>query len=356
MSSEQHERIVFLNHLVSRSKARTSHRDKAPTLSGYELLKIIQSRLNEDVAIEFFGSLDDKDDEIRIDNGSGHDFIRIKEMRFTKKGDFRYAYLLFEYGDQRVKSLPVVHTRSFAGRELEGDLEEVGASCAHVLVRMPGDQAYDDGRYRCAIEHVNGGVSRRYVELFFRRQLRRYAESVSLSFTVVDTKRGRKPKEIEYRYHPSLELMADVGRKLADFSGTKKILTQLVFTKRSEKLSAGQPTDVSHADYTADLEVKISALQGPDDPKEKLSWVTKIRDRYESTGYQTQLSYRYVGGATLKGTASGEVAGAADLLMCPKEIVYLDEPPKRWRDALCPLIGQKLSQLVDRDELWERAK
>lgn len=356
MTVELHERVVFLNHLVSRSKARTSDRDQAPTLPGFDLLRVLQNRFADKTAIEFIGSDNDKDDSVRIKLGKGHDFIRIKDIKFTKTTSHRYVYILFEYGDQRIKTLPLVHTESFAGREMEGEIEEVGASCTHVAIRLPSETDYDVGRYRCAIEYVNGGVSRKLIETFFRRQLRRYADVEDLTFDIFKPNKKGKPTKFEYKFHPSLELMADVGRKLGAFAGSKKILTQILFTKRSERRSAGKPTDVVMSDYTADVEVKISALQGPEDQAEKRSWVSRIRAEYEAQGYLTHLSYRYAGGTTLKGKASAEVAGAADLLMCPKEIIYLDESPKRWREAFCPAILTRLRELVDRDNLWERAQ
>jgi hypothetical protein len=37
----------------------------------------------------------------------------------------------------------------------------------------------------------------------------------------------------------------------------------MTFTKRSEKQSIGKPTSVAHKDLYADVELKVSAKQGP---------------------------------------------------------------------------------------------
>src|ERR1700727_1749781 len=57
------------------------------------------------------------------------------------------------------------------------------------------------------------------------------------TFTVVVQKGKRqKPKQQEIRYPPKLELLADVGRNLST-AGAGSELTNMVFTKRSEKQS-----------------------------------------------------------------------------------------------------------------------
>ena len=59
----------------------------------------------------------------------------------------------------------------------------------------------------------------------------------------------------------------------------------MTFTKRSEKQSIGKPTSLEHKDVYADVELRVSAKQGPDDPIERVSWLQTVRSYYEKIGY-----------------------------------------------------------------------
>jgi hypothetical protein len=217
-------------------------------------------------AIEFLG-LSETDKEVekgeraRIENGKGHDFIFLREMKIEERPPWKFATLLLEFVDESKRSFSVVHTQKLTGREIAGAGEERGSLSAHVVVRLPIKQ-YDDGSYRCAIE-VAHSIPRSAIEHFLCRQLRRQAASDESTFSVkVPGKRGMVVEK-EYRYNPRLELFADIGRKIDFVLSGGRELAHMTFTKRSEKQSIGKPTSVAHKDLYADVELKVSAKQGP---------------------------------------------------------------------------------------------
>ncbi len=354
--AEAPQRFVLLNRLVSRSSTRARQEHHLPTHGAEELLRLVEARLQAGLAVEFLNCVDHRDETVRIANGQGHDFIRMRQIAFSEGERARYATLLIEHVDSRVRSFPVVHTVTYRGRELAGDDEERGASASHLVVRLPLSGAYDDGAYRCAIEAVPGGVTRGLIETSLCRQLRRHCTAEGWTFSATTYDRRKKPKTQEYKYHPKLELHADVGRKLGEIVAGGRTLTHMLFTKRSEKQSIGEPTSVKHQDFLADIEIKVSAKQAPADPEEKAGWLASIRQTYEERGFETKLYYRYAQGGLLAGSLHHDVAGATDLLICPKEIIFLTEQPKRWRDTICPEISAQMMALVDRETLWERAR
>src|SRR5262249_22817618 len=118
MQQSGHEQLVLLNRLVSRSISRSSH--VPPTHSGLELLEILGARAKRNVSVEYFGADDDADEDARVSKGTGHNFIRLRQLQFDETPAARYASLLFEYVDERIRSFPVVHRRTFAGREIAG--------------------------------------------------------------------------------------------------------------------------------------------------------------------------------------------------------------------------------------------
>ncbi len=257
------QRIVLLNRLVSRSPTRAPRDHQAPTHSAQELLQILEKRRAKKLAVEFFGAEDDDDERKRIMKGAGHSLIRLRQLKFENQGKRSYAVLLMEYVDESQRTFPVVHTQTFDGREIAGEEQERGAMTAHVVVRLPEKGAYDDGTYRCAIEAVHG-ITRRDVESFIDRQLRREGE---WTFSVTVPKKKAKGNETKtYLYHPRLEFFADVGRALQTLT-EGRILSQMVFTKRSQRQQIGQPTDVIHEDVLADVEYRISARQAELDPE-----------------------------------------------------------------------------------------
>ncbi|MHC2104433.1 hypothetical protein [Methylobacterium sp. CM6246] len=344
-----------MNRLVSRSVTHAGNQHKAPLHGATELLRIIEERRALGHAIEFIGSTDSQDEIIRASNGYGHDFIRIKDCKFFEGGDSGYAVLFFEHADYDVKSLSVIDTRKLIGRELSGDQDEVGASTAHVVVKLPRAGSYDDGSYRCAIEYIHGGVSRKYIAALLRRQLRRHAQSEGWEFEAFSKDKKGKPIRKNYRYWPKLDLLADVSRSLDAAVGVGRELSHLIFTKRSEKHATGQATTVLHEEFRADVEMRVNVSQGPGDPAERRNWAQRIVDDFKHRGFQSEVFYRSTGNATIGGKLHEEVEGVTDLLLCPKEVISLSAPPRRWRQDIDDEVVGKLRELVDRDELWRRA-
>lgn len=121
--SGDHQRIILLNRLVSRSSTRAPQEHSPPTHGASELLEILEKRRVAKQAIEFFGADDNEDDSIRITNGAGHDFLRLRRLKFDKDGSRSYATLLLEFVDQGARSFPV-DTKTYSGREISGDADE----------------------------------------------------------------------------------------------------------------------------------------------------------------------------------------------------------------------------------------
>lgn len=356
MTDETHERLVLLNRLVSRSSTRAPQEHKPPIHSAPELLKILQGRQTANIAIEFFGAPDEEVEAERIKAGLNHNFIRLAKSKIVKRGDRSYAILLIEYVDQAQRSFPVVHTVNFTGREISGDDAERGASTAHVVVRLPKDGELDDGNYRCVIEVVHS-VTRQHIENFLCRQLRRHSDAQEWVFTVTTKKKEDKAsKTKDYRYNPRLELFSDIGRALNLAASGGKVLSHMVFTKRSEKQSIGVPKTVVHTDVVADVELRISAKQGPDDPEEMRTWASAIRAAYEKLNYDSKMYYRHINGRIISGNVHEAVAGASDLLMCPKELISTKKPAKRWLPSISDEVADGMIALLENDGLWERAK
>jgi hypothetical protein len=69
MSESTHERIVFLNRIVSRSITTAPEVHKPETHGLEELLDILSSRRTKGHAIEYLGGLDDEDEDKRKKNG-----------------------------------------------------------------------------------------------------------------------------------------------------------------------------------------------------------------------------------------------------------------------------------------------
>lgn len=264
MAESEFQRIVLLNHFVSRSVSRAPEEHKPPTHSAYDLLQIVEKRRTKKIAIEYFGATDDDDEAVRAKNGSGHNFFRLRHCRFEERGKLRYAVLLFEFVDQTITSFPVVHTMNFTGREIAGEDEERGATSAHFVIRMPGPGgAHDDGMYRCALEAV-APITRRDVELFLSRQIRR---ENNWEFSIdMPGKAGKKNTKV-YQYHPRFNLFADIGRRVGSLTDGR-ILTHMVFTKRGEKQNVAKPTGVLHNDYLRGCRTKNFGQARPHGPGE----------------------------------------------------------------------------------------
>jgi hypothetical protein len=352
VADPEFQRIILLNRLVTRSVTRAPEPNKPPAIGALDLLKIIEKRREKKTAIEFINGLDDDDEAVRAKNGEGCNFLRLRQCRFEEHGGHMYAILLMEFVDQSVRSFPVVNTKDFSGREISGDDEERGATAAHVVVRMPmPGTGFDDGNYRCSLETVSP-ITRRDVEGFLSRQTRR-AEDWIFSVDIRD-KAGKKLTKA-YRYHPKFNLFADIGRKMNTFTDGR-VLNYMLFTKRAEKQSIAKPTAAVHNDVYADVELKISAKQGPDDQQEQQSWAESLRQAYKQRGFESRLYYRHIYGGVLSGEIHQAVDGAADIMMCPKEIITLKKNPKRWTSTINAEIASGMITLLDKDELWELSK
>jgi len=347
----ENQRIILLNRLISRSISKAPREHKPPLIAGGELFDGIIKRQRKGVAVEYIGADDDADDAERIKKGASHDCLRLSNVRSEKDGNGRFVSMLFEFIDSSQINFPLVDLQTFAGREISGKELERGATSAHVVVRLPGDDEFDDGNYRCAFEMVQP-VTRRSVQRFLNRQIRRDGEA-EFSVNVIDKKSQRSVTK-DYRFHSRFDLVADLGRSLSH-GGAKRILSQVVFTKRSERMAVGQPTAVNHEEVLADVEVRISGKQAPADPEEQMSWITRLRKKWEHQGFQTKVYYRSLGGATMGSNIHRDIENAADLVICPKEFVTLSKPPKRWTDKFNPEIISKLKDILRKDELWQRA-
>lgn len=354
--TEKFYRNIMLNRLVSRSVTQAPKEHEPPTHSADELFGYLRNRKARGIAVEFFGGEEDEDDAKRIASGKGYDFIRIKDIAERTHDGSRYVILLIEFVDQSVKSFPVVDIVNFSGRDLNAKEDERGSSSCHVVIRLPAVGAYDDGSYRCAIEYVTS-LTRRNIEHLLSRQLRRHARASEMTFMVRTSGKGKKASEKTYKYHPRLDLLADVGRSILSAAGTReKKLSHLVFTKRSERQDIAGKTAVFHDDVFADVELRISGKQAPVEKPEQKTWLQRLRSHYEQAGFETKVYFRHVGGTVLGGEMHDEVAGAADLMLCAKELIETTTPPRRWVDAIQPDTRDKMIELLERDEIWKRTK
>jgi len=361
MVETPHQRFVLLNRLVSRSTSHAPPEHKPPMVPGSESLSVIDARHKKNWAIEFFGlheTQDDfeKGDDARIKRGQKDhlDFIWLRDIAFDDQSPWRYAILLFEFIDQSKRSFSVVDTQKLTGREISGNASERGSRSAHVVVRLPVRQ-YDDGSYRCAIEVANS-ITRSDIENFLCRQLRRQAAADQATFVIKSVDKKGNVKEKAYRYTPRLELFADIGRKLDFATSSGRELAYMTFTKRSERRSIGKKTELIHDDVIADVQYRVSAKQGPEDPKERNGWLVRVRAYFETNGYESHMTYRQLGGGILSGHVHQALAGAADLVMCQKELISLPTSPKDWYKAIDDEIVEQMIAFTNADQLWERSK
>ncbi len=360
MAGEEFQRFVMLNRIVSRSVSRAPQAFNPPLVEGDEMFKMLQERRQSGGAIEFFsleelGREAEETDADRIKRGAGHNFIWLREMHIADQGAHRYATMLLEFVDQSKTSFSVVDTSNLKGRDITGGKNERGGVSCHVMARLPIKQ-HDDGVYRCAIESVHH-INRGMIETFIARQLRRWAYGNELTYEVQSADKKGKMVAKVYRYNPKMELHSDVGRSLA-FAGTGgKELAQMTFSKRSEKQSIGGKDHVHQQELFADVELRVSAKQGPADPKERATWLTQIRTHFELRGYQTKLTYRHLAsGGILSGNVHKALAGAADLVMCPKELMSLKHGLRDWYATIDDEIEEQMATFLDKDQLWERGK
>ncbi len=349
-----HNQVVLLNRLLSKS-VTTARRQTAPPHGGEELLDIIANQHKLGFAFEAFGPGDTDDEGERLQIAGDHDHIGLRDFRKEITPDAVFYTLLIEYVNASQKSFPVVNRATRVGRELAGDEDERGVAAIHVVVKLPASGFPDDGDYRCAIEY-SPNVRRLDVEKLLCRQLKRVAARDNWIFQVGRIgSRGRPVKADEFKYRARLELAADVGRAMG-FSGAKRQLAQIVFTKKLSKQEIHGPTHVKFDTVLADLEVKVSGKQAPEDEDEKRTWLSSLRQHYENIGYSTRLMFRYAGGGTMSGEVDKAVAGAVDLIMCPKEYVSLEAERPKWCSQIDMPFADKLKALLSDDSLWQRAQ
>lgn len=120
--AEQPQRIVLLNHLISRSTSRAPSKVSPPRLAALPFFQDLKARCEQGTAIEFerLTEKDGMDELARITAGRGHNLLRLRRMDIEAPTEESpgYAAMLFELLDHQKKSFPVVHTENFAGREL----------------------------------------------------------------------------------------------------------------------------------------------------------------------------------------------------------------------------------------------
>lgn len=349
------QRIVLLNRLVSRSVSQAPEDIDAPTHGLRELLGLIEQRRRAGEEVEYLGAEDSDDEQDRRARGAGHNFIRLRAFKLVKNADgSEDAAMLLEHLNENDRAFPVVNRKTLGGREIAGEPEERGAASAHMVVRIPRADAADHGSYRCVIESQSP-ISRSMIESYLCKQLRRHVKAAGgWTFEVAESERGKKAKKKVYKYHPRLELFADFGRQ-QKVTGDR-VLSHMVFTKRAEKQNLGRGADVVHQDVVADVKLRISAKQGPDEKGKLATWATGIRAWYENRGYKAKLYFRHPDGALLGGDMHEAVAHAADLFMCSREPISLSSAPKRWRETIHAETVEKMQELLSKDALWERAK
>jgi hypothetical protein len=198
-------------------------------------------------------------------------------------------------------------------------------------------------------------ITRSEIEALLCKQLRRAAEVQDLTFPVQVQRKEGGFEQKNYRFNPRLELAADVGRRLpAGADG--RILSHMIFTKRSEKQTIGKGTATDHQEFEADLQFKVSGSQGPEDPVQRKAWAERIADWYRERGLEVNCYFRHANGHIEGGRLHKAIAGATDLLMCPRTQIALKKAPKTWVSSISSEIEAALRELVDRDDLWERSK
>jgi hypothetical protein len=361
LPSADHQRFVLLNRLLSKSIAKAPEEHRPASMKGEALLQTIAKRRTHGVAIEFLGMREterdsERSEEDRIEAGHGYNFVSLRQIKFEESDTRKYAILLFELVDQDRRSFSVVNTRTHAGREISGEDDERGGISAHMVVRLPKG-GFDDGSYRCTIE-VAPSLTRSEIEQFLCRQLRRQAAAEDWTFTArVSDKKTGKLLDREYHFHPRLELVADIGRKISFTLAGGREVARMKFIKRSERHSIGQPSAIEHEEFVADVVHTVKASQGPEDPDRRQTWLQQVWNHFvKERGFEVKLVYKNLEGGTVTGNVHQALAGATDLVMCQRELISLSKPPRDWHSRINAEIVGHMVALLDRDELWERTK
>ncbi len=246
--------------------------------------------------------------------------------------------------------MPVVDRNSFRGRELRGNANERGATSTHVVVKLPHGGAYDDGKYRCCIEATRG-LTRADIELFLCRHIKLDATDNPWEFPAT-VMRNKRAVDVLYKYRPKLHLVADTGRYMRTAANTIGAVTQLKFTKRSERQSVNQATSVQHRDFVADVQYRISAKQGPEGLEAKQRWLKEVIEYYHDRGFTSKLFFRHASGATIGGEVHQDLKSATDLLLCQRDFIALPEAPPAWTEQINEDIAFGMISLLEKESLW----
>jgi hypothetical protein len=339
---EDNQRIILLNWLISRSATR-SRAHEAPVVPVQQLLDILEARRRKGLAIEYWGVRSESTDEAeRLTLGAGHDFTRLCHIVAQETKEFRYVTLLLKYADMAVRAFSVEDIQEFKGRDIEGKETERGVTAAHVSFRLPiSDSQLDVGKYRCVVEPASP-LTRGHIEHFLCRQIRRQTDAEEWTFSVTEHK-GRRSRPItkELRYTPRLELHADVGRQISTTGAGQGDLSHMVFTKREARQSIARAQEITQQDVLANVQIKVSAHQGPRNPEEKRQWSLGIRDFFTAQGYEAKLYYRHANGRV--------TGGGSTTLLTPPAICYCARRPS----SPCPsLLGRRRLRST---KLWQQA-
>ncbi len=211
-------RYAFLNRLVSRSISRGPEEHKPPIHSIVEALEVLEQRLSSRYQSNTWAYLKIKSTSMTTPRGFRlpnlsipYDWHNSSELLVVPTST---PLSFWKHVDQAARSFPVVDVGTFKGRKISGERNERGSCSCHVVVRLPVSGEYDDGSYRCVIEHVPP-FTRKMIERFLCNQLRRHAVQQEYSFTVLTTDKKNRNVEKQYKYYPQLQLLSDIGRPLA---------------------------------------------------------------------------------------------------------------------------------------------
>ncbi len=355
MTASPNQRMVLLNHLVSRSITKNRNEEEPPTHGAEELFRIIEQRFQRGWTIEFSNEDSESNENLRLVKNQGKHYWRIKEIKHQINRDkSATVILLIEYFDADRTHFHVVNPADFSGRSIAGTGLERGACTAHVCVLLPPPGRYDDGEYRCVIEVVPQ-ITRSAIQHLLSRQIRRQCDLEEWSYEVNRVDRRGKKQTKTYRYHPRLELRADVGRNIQS-AQVGRVLKNLVFTNTSAKMNTGGSTHKIHEEFTANVQIKISTKDGPKDPGLLAKWVSNIKNYHEKIGYKTRLSFGSADGSHDVGAVAGALEGATDILMCPREVVTFQTAREIWEPFVQPSVVSSLQELLNKDELWQRTE
>jgi hypothetical protein len=199
------------------------------------------------------------------------------------------------------------------------------------------------------LEHVSP-ISRSMLGTLLARQLLSHCKEADWKFSIV-ARDGKRNVEKFYTYHSKLELVADIGRSLSAAIG-KRPLSSLVFVKRSERQEIGGSATIKTEEIFGDVEIRVAAAQGPSDSVEQQNWVGRLLEHYRNRGFEPKMYFRNANGGQVGGDVHGEIAGAIDLVMCPKETILLEEAPRKWRSGIEPSIETEIRLILENDSLW----